>query len=233
MTELERALVALGQELDFPATPALASRVRARLGSEPTRVRPRLLFAAAVIVLAIGIALAVPPARSAILRFFHIGAATVERVETLPPAQQRPLVAGLGPALVREDAEMYAHVRIRLPQDVAPTRFYAQPGLIATVIRFHGKPVLLAELSGDQVFLFKKFADSATRVEPINLGEFGLWMEGGPHVLMWQFNQGEIHRVESRLAGNVLLWLEEGTTYRLEADLSKAQLLELAGQITR
>ena len=43
-------------------------------------VRVRITLSA---VLVVGIALAVPPARSAILRFFHIGSATVERVETL------------------------------------------------------------------------------------------------------------------------------------------------------
>ena len=231
MTELERALVALGSELEFPPTPDSWGAVRERLHRRRW-LRP-VVFAVALGAVALGVAMAVPPARSAILRFFHLGAATVERVETLPPAQQRPLIAGLGPALVREDAEMYAHVRIRLPKSANPQRFYAQPGLIATLIRFQGKPVLLAELRGDQMSLFKKFTASETRVEPVDLGEFGLWIQGGPHVLMWQFDYGEIRRVETRLAGNVLLWLKDGTTYRLEADLEKGQLLELARQITR
>src|SRR6188508_1463835 len=98
MTELERALVALGQELELPPQPDLAAGIRARL----ERRRPfgwrAVAFAAALVALAFGIAMAVPPARSAILRFFHIGAATVQRVDTLPAARQRPLVAGLGPA---------------------------------------------------------------------------------------------------------------------------------------
>jgi hypothetical protein len=231
MTELERALVALGSELEFPVTPDLWGHVSERLHRRRW-LRP-VVFAVALGAVALGVAMAVPPARSAILRFFHHGAATVERVETLPPAQQRPLVAGLGPALVREDAEMYAHMGIRLPKSANPQRFYAQPGLIATLIRFQGKPVLLAELRGDQMSLFKKFTASETRVEPVDLGEFGLWIQGGPHVLMWQSNYGEIHRVKTRLAGNVLLWLKDGTTYRLEADLDKGQLRELARQITR
>src|SRR6266545_5964928 len=213
MTELERALVALGHELEFPPTPDLWGRVRERL-QRRRWLRP-VVFAAALGAVALGVAMAVPPARSAILRFFHVGSATVERVETLPPAQRRPLVAGLGPALVREDAEMYAHIGIRLPEGVTPQRFYAQPGLIATLIRFHGKPVLLAEMQDDQVGLFKKFVSSETRVEPVDLGEFALWIQGGPHVLMWRFNFGRIHRVETRLAGSVLLWLSRGRTYRL------------------
>jgi hypothetical protein len=231
MTELERALVALGNELDFPAVPDLTWRVRERL-QRRRWVRP-VVFAVALGALAIGVAMAVPPARSAILKFFHIGSATVERVETLPPAQHRPLTAGLGPALTRSAAESRSQVELKLPNVAAPTRYYAQPGMISTLIRVDGKPVLLTELKGDQMGLFKKFAAPATKVQPVQLGEFGLWIHGGPHVLMWQVNFGRIHEVRTRLAGDVLLWLSEGTTYRLEGALDRAKMLEVAHQITR
>jgi hypothetical protein len=230
MTELERALVALGSQVDFPATPNLWARVEPRL-QRRRWVRPAV-FATAVAAVAIGIAFAVPPARSAILKFFHLGAATVERVETLPPAQEKSKVAGLGPALVREDAEMYAHLGIRLPPGVQPARYYARPGLIATFVRYEDKPVLLAEIRGDQMGLFKKFVSSDTTVEPVAQGEFGLWISGGPHVVMW-LDSGAMHRVATRLAGNVLLWLRNGVTYRLEGDLDEDQMLALARQITR
>jgi hypothetical protein len=231
MTELERALVALGNELDFPEVPDLTSRVRERL-QRRRWVRP-VVFAVALGALALGVAMAVPPARSAILKFFHIGAATVERVETLPPAQKRPLVAGLGPALTRSAAEARAQVELKLPKVAAPKRYYAQPGLIATLLHVDGKPVLLSEMRGDQMSLFKKFAGPATKVQPVDLGEFGLWIQGGAHVLMWQFGYGEIRRVETRLAGTVLLWLSQDTTYRLEGELDKGRMLQLAHQITR
>jgi hypothetical protein len=229
MTELERALVALGHELDFPPSPDLVPAVRARLERRPWFPRP-LVFAVALLVIAFGIAMAVPPARSAILRFFHIGSITIERVETLPPARERPFAAGLGPALSRRDAERRAGLAIRLPRIAgpAPTRFYAAPGLIATLLDYRGKPVLLAELAGEQVGFMKKFAGPGTRVEGVDLGSFGLWIEGGKHVLMWDRGQ-----IETRLAGNVLIWLEGSTTYRLEGALNKGQMLDLAHQITR
>jgi hypothetical protein len=230
MTELERALVALGAELEFPPTPDVAGAVRARL--ERRRWFRPLVFAVAAIAVGFGIAMAVPPARSAILRFFHIGAATVERVETLPPAQQRPLTAGLGAPVARDVAVARAHVVPRLPQGFSPRTFYAQPGLIATYLKYDGKRVLLAEMQADQVGIVKKFGAGATTVEPVQLGEFGLWLEGGPHVIMWQFGQGKVRNVETRLAGNVLLWLFQGTTYRLEGDLDKSQMLALGRKIT-
>ena len=73
MTELEQALLALGREVEFPAEPDLATTVGARLRGRPRRVR-RLVVALAGAIVAFGIAMAVPQARSAILDFFHIGA---------------------------------------------------------------------------------------------------------------------------------------------------------------
>jgi len=239
MTELERALVALGQELDFPPEPNIVAAVRARLGERRRLAflppRRALALAVALVLVAFGIAMAVPPARSAILRFFHIGAVTVERVETLPSAQQRPLATGLGSPLSRRAAETRARLSIRLPalEGPPPKRYYAQPGLIATLLHYRDKPVLLAEMREDQVVLFKKFAEPGTEVQPVQIGQFGLWLEGERHVLMWSFGGGALHRIQTRLAGNVLIWLAGSTTYRLEGDLTKEQMLELGRDITR
>jgi hypothetical protein len=174
----------------------------------------------------------VPPARSAILRFFHIGSVTVERVETLPHAQQRSLVAGLGPPLSLGKAEEISGVPLVLNAP-KPRLFYAQPGLIATLLHYRGTSVLLAELQGDQMGLTKKFAAPGTTVQPAPIGTFGLWLEGGKHVLMWSAASGEIRQMERRLAGNVLIWTEGNRTYRLEGGLNMGQMLELGRQITR
>ena len=230
MTELERALVALGRELDLPPEPDLRSRVRERIERRP-RYRRALVPALALLV-ALGIALAVPEARSAILRFFHIGAVTIERVETLPPGRERPLTAGLGPALSLHDAEARSGVALVL-NGPRPQRFYAQPGLIATLLQYRGKPVLVAELQGDQMRVAKKLAGSATRVEVARIGSFGLWLVGGRHLLICEAGPGEVRRIEPRLAGNVLIWIDGGRTFRLEGGLNKGQMLELGRQITR
>src|SRR5512132_3595024 len=230
MTELERALVQLGRELEMPTEPDLRSRVRERIERRP-RYR-RALVPALALLIALGIALAVPDARSAILRFFHIGSATIERVETLPPARERPLTAGLGPALSLREAEARSGVSLIL-NGPRPQRFYAQPGLIATLLDYRGKPVLLAELQADQTGIVKKLAGPDTRVEPAPIGSFGLWLEGGRHVLIWEAGAGEVRQIEPRLAGNVLIWTEGGRTSRLEGGLNKGQMLELGRQITR
>jgi hypothetical protein len=233
MTELERALVALGRELDFPPQPDLVAGVRARL-ERPSR-RRLLAVSVALVVLAFGIAMAVPDARSAILRFFHIGAVTVERVETLPVAEERPLTAGLGPPRSRSEAEALALIPIVLPDfdGPAPTRFYTRPGFIATMLRVESKPVLLVEFSGDQAGITKKFVGPPTKVEPVRVGQFGLWLSGGKHVMRWSYGTGPTHELQTRLAGNVLVWFEGDRTFRLEGDLDKDQMLKLARDITR
>jgi hypothetical protein len=230
MTELERALVALDRELDILPEPDLRSRVAERIERRPRHRRAAVL--ALALLAAVGIALAVPPARSAILRFFHIGAVTIERVETLPAARGGSLAAGLGPVRSLHDAEARSGVPLVLAGP-RPRRFYAQPGLIATLLEYGGEPVLLAELQGDQTGVSKKFVGPGTRVEPAPIGSFGLWLEGGRHVLVWTAESGNIRQLERRLAGNVLLWAEGNRTYRLEGGLNKGQMLELGKQITR
>jgi len=216
MTELERALVALGEGLEYPGAPDVWAQVEPRLRRR--RFWPAVVVAAAV--LAVGIAFAVPPARSAILKFFHIGSVSVEQVQTLPPAQTRPFSTGLGPKRPQPT--------VQLPARLTATAYYARPGLHAALLRYRGKQVLYAELRGDQMGFAKKFVGPTTHIEEARLGEFGMFLSGAPHVLMWE--QGN---VQTRLAGNVLIWLDRGVTYRLEGDLDKRQMLALAGQITR
>jgi hypothetical protein len=119
MSELERRLTQLGRELDWPETPDMATRVRARLeAAEPAaaarrRLRPRLLPPAglrrslalalvALLVLAGGVFAAVPSVRDSVLEFFGLQGATVERRTELPAAPEfRPLRLGSQTTLAR------------------------------------------------------------------------------------------------------------------------------------
>jgi hypothetical protein len=217
MTELERALAALGEELEFPQSRDVWPRIADRL-QRRRWVRPAV-FALAAGVVALAIALAVPPARSAILKFFHIGSVTVEQVDTLPPAQTRPFATGLGPALTQPT--------VKLPAGVTATTYYKRPGLAAALLRYRGTQVLFAELRGDQMGFAKKFVGPTTHAEEVPIGEWGIWFTGAPHVLMWDSGTAR-----TRLAGNVLIWLQNGVTYRLEGQLNRRQMLVLARQIT-
>ena len=108
-----------------------------------------------------------------------------------------------------------------MPRGVHPA-FYPWHDTIAMLIRFHGKPVLIAELRGANPGFVKKYTAPETRIEPFSLdGNPAVWVDGARHVV--EFQSGE-----PRLAGNVLLMLRDGITVRIEGDLSRSQALEIA-----
>ena len=88
MTELERALLAVGQNLEVPAAPDLTGALRARLaeGRGPSLFSRRVLVVAlAVLAVVVGAVLAVPQARSTIKDWLGIGNVTIRYVDELPP----------------------------------------------------------------------------------------------------------------------------------------------------
>jgi hypothetical protein len=234
VSTLEQRLQELGRELAFPPEPDLAPRVRERVHGRPFPWRA-VAVAFAVVVVAVAVAFAVPPARSAILRWFHLGGATVERVATLPPATERSLTHGLGRPLPLAEAERRVGFDLLLPPlERKPARAYVIGDSVATVLlRSHGRTVLLSQFPsvGDQESL-KKLSVSATVIEPADVrGDPGLWLEGAPHVLTWIDRESGYRERPIRIRGNVLLWVHGGLTLRLEGRLGKAQALELARSI--
>jgi hypothetical protein len=201
--------------------------------------RRRLALALALALLALAVAFAVPPARTAILRFLHLGNVTVERVETLPPAEERPLLAGLGRSLPRAEAERRAGFRMLLPplKGPPPERLNVLGRLLATTFTApfddgHER-VLLVEMAGDEgLVLGKKVLEPGTRTDSVTVGGAdALWIEGAPHVLMYLDRNGQVREATKRYAGNVLIWQRGPLTLRLEGDLTRAQALEIAALI--
>ena len=132
MTELEQMLTRLGSELDWPQTPELAARVTRRL-SEPERTRRRapvlsgfrrslaIALVLLVVVAAAAVA-AVPSVRDAVLEFFGLQGATVERTTTLPtPPPDRPLDLGSRMSLGDAGAQLAFEPLCR-PSSASPTR---------------------------------------------------------------------------------------------------------------
>jgi hypothetical protein len=227
MSELELRLVELGRGLELPGEPDVAPRVLERLEQRrPFPWRP-LGVVLAVVVVAIAIAFAVPQARSAILRFFHLGGASVVRVERLPPAVERSQAGGLGVPLARAAAERRVGFRLVLP--AAPRRVYVLGNSLASVVvRADGRTVVLSEFSAQPEFL-QKLVTGRTKVEHVRVdGEPGLWLEGAPHVLQYFDRSRGFSEQPILIHGNVLLWARGPVTLRLEGRLTKAQMLELA-----
>ena len=230
MNELELRLEELGCELAFPPEPDLARRVVERAHRRPFPWRAAAL-AFAVLVAALATAFAVPQARSAILRFFHLGGATVVRVDTLPPTVERSRAGGLGVERTLAQAERSAGERFRLPPGQRPRRAFVLGGsLVTVVLRYHGRTVLLSEFPSFGPGSLRKLVGAEQRVEETHVnGAQALWIEG-PHAFEY-FGRTGFAQAPVRVRGNVLLWLRPGLTLRLEGPLTKDQALELARRI--
>jgi hypothetical protein len=232
---LEQQLQALGRELAYPPEPDLAAPVLARLDRKPFPWRRAVVVALAVVAIGMATAFAVPQARSAILRFFHIRGVTVEQVETLPPAVERSKAGGLGRPATRAQAERELGFRLALPpfKGDPPSRVYVLDDALATVILIDGThQLLLSEYRARGYDLLKKSAASKTIIEPVRVnGERGLWLEGPPHTLTYIDRSGSFRERTVRITGNVLLWTRGELTLRLEGKVPKARALRLARRI--
>ena len=238
MSELEHALVALGHELAVPEAPDLAPRVLAALEAPARPARMRLaVVLVAVLVAVLLAALAIPDARSALARFFHIGAARIEVVDELPAVEPQPPELDLEPALGERVTLAEARRRAGydlLELDEAPDRVYLGPR--DSVWFLYGRPdavrLLVAQtpkLSIDEAFIFKKLASVGTNVETVSVrGKPAYFLSGEPHEVIL-LDQYDLPVQETlRLARNTLLWEEDGRTLRLEGNLSRAEAVAIA-----
>jgi hypothetical protein len=222
MADLEQRLRSAGTGIDWPPTPAPRLRLEPRRARERLPVRP-VWIALAVLLLAAAVALSVPAARSAILRVFHLGGVTVERVDVLPPAQERPLSAGLGPVVGDAAVRTALGGLMRLPSGTRTPRFHLLGGVVSVVLATP-QPIVLSELRSDAVLL-KKIAGTTTQVTWLQVeGRPAIWITGAGHVVVFP-------RASARLAGNALVWESGGITYRLEGrGLSRAAALRVAAE---
>lgn len=219
MTELERALLALRSDVAWPATPEPAFRLPERTRRD---LRRPALAALALAVAALAVAFAVPGARSAILHVFRIGGASVERVQALPPAQQRPLAASLGRPVSRAAARVAFDAPVPFPAGVQ--LYQSGPWVVSALLSSDDGPVLASEFSSVPAgMVVKKVATNGTRIQGVSIrsGTRGFWLSGEQHVVL--------EPTPARLAGNTLLWDDGKLTYRLEGPrLRLATALELA-----
>jgi hypothetical protein len=237
VSELEQRLVALGLGLDVPDAPDFAPRVLAGIGAarRPPARRRFVLALAVVAVAALLATLAIPDARSALLRFLHIGGERIELVDELPEVAPTPPDLGLMLGLRVPLAEAHRRATFDLLElDEKPDSVYV--GDRGTVWFLYGRPdaarLLVAQtprVRVDEPFLLKKLVGSGTSVERVRVrGVPAYFLSGEPHVVLLVDEFGVTIEESARLAGNVLVWEEDGRTIRLEGELTRAEALELA-----
>lgn len=224
MPDLERQLRALGDSLAFPSTPDVGSSVRARLPERsPSRWTRPLVLVAAVLGVAVIAGLAIPQARSAILRVFGIGSVRVEYVHSLPAVKpDAPLF--LGPEIAKSEAPFHllGSPLLGQPDGIyasgnVVTLLYGSPGNVRLLVTEIGRPALAPEI----VKKIVATTTNATIVQIEGSTEPALWLEGEPHVL-------SLPDAPERLARNTLVWTRGNLTLRLEGATSLDDAIRIA-----
>jgi hypothetical protein len=194
-----------------------------------------VLALAVVALAALLAALAIPDARSALLRFLQIGGERIELVDELPEVSPTPPDLGLmlGNPISLAEARRRASVDL-LELEKEPDTVYL--GDRGTVWFLYGRPeaarLLVAQtprLRPDETFFLKKLAPRGTRVEPLSVrGTLAFFVSGEPHLVLLVDENGRTVAESARLARDVLVWAEDGRTIRLEGDLTRAEAVEIA-----
>jgi len=215
---------------------------------------PRYAFVPALATLAVMllvVVLATPGARAAATEVLHAWGIDIFRGPPIAtPAVTAAPRAGLGDLTTLADARLRADFTLRVPTDPrlgTPdevyrgladatgshqriTLVYAQrsgiplshePGVSALVVEFRGRP--------DEQLIGGKGTGPDTKIESLTVnGGRGIWLEGAPHLFFYRDESGMIWTETLRLAGNTLIWEQNGVTLRLEAQVSRDEALQIA-----
>jgi hypothetical protein len=241
VTELERELRGLSAGVDWPEPPDVAGDVASRIAdSRPlTVMRRRLALSVAVVLAALLAVLAVPPARTAVFDWLGIGGARIVRVDELPSLAPTPGLEILGEPATLEEARTRAGFPFAEPPDDErrPDQILVASGMRVTYVWRDGQRVrlLVTQFPGSATDpgLVKKFVSSATRVEVLDIdGHRAIWLEGGPHAVLFVTPDGVVRDDQGWLAGNTLLVDVGGVSVRIEAAIDREDAIEIARSLT-
>lgn len=236
--ELEATLRDIGSRLVAPELPHLAARVRARIGERPEPVRRPWILALAPALLT----LLVVGAGATATEIVRLRGVDVFRV----PAVSAPPLTALDLGVRESLATVRALARVRMSEDPvfsAPDEVYVRTATTGPQVSFVYRPrpglpagpsglgALVGQFPGVlDTTLLGKGAGPNTTIERTSVGAGpAIWIEGDPHFFFYRDTAGNIFQETLRLAGNTLLWERDGQLLRLEAQVSKARALEIAG----
>lgn len=218
----------------------------------------RVALIAACLLLAIVAGLTLfPEARTAIADRLGLRGIDIRWLDEAPTAEPAPIGGPLtlGRAVTRDEAQAAVDFPVLVPSAPgfdAPEEIYlggefagamisfvypAAPGLPASdetgvgalLTQFRGeaeRALIEKGLTGDD-----SGPQSSLEAVTVN-GEPGFWISGAPHGFFFVcFDAGECRQERYRLAGDVLVWEQEGLTLRLESSLSRDEALAVAASM--
>lgn len=255
--DLEQRLVLLQAEIDWPATPALAARIRTRIAAPAPRpwFQNRWALAAAAILVVLAALIAYTPSREAIASWINLHTifTRVNQLPTPSPLPSGPLGKRLGlgdpttlgqaqskvswhivvPASLGKPDEVYLQLPpLGPPQGEVTLVYKSRPGLKTSGQT--GVAVLVTEANGTvDTQMFGKMLGNGTTLEEVTVnGHKGYWIAGQPHVFFFIDADGKFRDETLRLATNTLLIDDNGTVVRIEGDLTETQALEIAASLS-
>jgi hypothetical protein len=230
VNELEIALREL--DVEWPATPDIATAVTARLAQPPQRRwvswRARLAYiAAAVVLLGGGTLAASPEARSTVLRWLGLKSVEIKREEPRPTVG-RELDLGPPIALPRGTRVPAALGR---PDSVYRTRL--PDGSTVASLVYRGPPLVLVQTFRARAtpFIEKTIGGGDTDVERVTIdGALAYWITGA-HGFAYETPDGGVGYEDQRLADRTLLVERDGLLIRVEGAIAKERAVEIARSI--
>ena len=231
--DLVPALEDLGSMLAFPETPAFDGILPALPDRvAPARRRRPWLAIAAAIAAVVALVMTVPPARRAVADLLGIGAVRVTIVDELP--ETTAFKADLGTLVSLDEAAAAAPFPLLVPGGVEPDHVFLRDIDLVTVSQMFGTGnsprLMLTQIGGaaDRQVIEKTVPGGGT-VEHVRVGDSeGLWLSGAPHTVSFITSQGGRIPDGPRLAGNTLIYEQDGVTIRIEADVDLPTALSIA-----
>lgn len=240
---------AVARRIDQPPPRSAAARL---LPWRPTR-RAALLVAAGLLVSLAGcVAALLSPAGTTLADRFGVPGIDIVFWDEAPTVTPPPVGTGLrlGHRVDLTEARAAVEFGVRVPGSgplAEPDEVYVSvppaDGMASFVYRPRrglpespqtGVGALLTQFRGeiDRPLAFKGIPPGG-RVESVAVGRgTGYWIDGEAHVFLYRDPHGEVRFEEFRLAGNVLLWEEDGLTFRLESGLDQEAAIALAEAVS-
>lgn len=235
----------------------LDERNQGRSWVRTTAVRPALWLVAALLLIAIvGGLVLFPETRNAIADRLGLQGVLIQWVDEVPtPEPSRvggPLLLGRQVSLDEARAAVDFPVRVpaaagfAVPQEIylleedqgAMVSFVYPPGPGLPATDETGVGALLTQFQGeaDRDLIEKGLLNDGapeTDLEAVSIdGEPGFWISGAPHTFFFVcYDAGECRQERYRLAGNVLIWEQDGVTLRFESALSREDALAVAESV--
>lgn len=254
----EAQLRSVASRMEYPRTPDIAGVVSARLRqpTRPRLISKPLAWSLTLALIVLSSLMLIPPARAAILEFIQVGVVRIFRAEPTPivtaqpvPPVQLPVIAtpaltaspqSLIPLLQRMAGETtleevqarvtYPILLPSFPSDLGPPdHIFVQDAdgpmtiMVWLDLQDPGEIQMSLHFLPPESWAIKKVEPAMIEETQVN-GNYAIWAVG-PYPVRYKNGELEFTRM---IDGHVLIWEQEGITYRLETDLPLDEAIKIA-----